>query len=302
MPAARGGERLRRRCARLPARPRDQVPRPARDCLRRALAGGQPGPSRPTASTWCCWATARAATSPRRQRSACGTRAAAIAAQVLLYPCLAPARTSTFASYTQYADGPLMTRADMVWFWAHYLRSAADDQDPRAAPLVASDLTGLPPARSSSPSSIRCATKGWPTPSGCGPPGCPPSPRSTAGPPTGSGGWTARCGRPASRRATRPLPPRAVNAPLIPSSTAGTVGFAGLRALHTVRAQRKRVAVGILHTAEWPARTGRRVRPAGRGDRHRLVGRAVDPGPPGSWASTSRLESSNRASRTSWWA
>jgi acetyl esterase len=69
-----------------------------------------------------------------------------IAAQILLYPCLAPARTSAFASYARFADGPLMTRADMEWFWAHYLRSAADEQDPRAAPLVASDLAGLPPA------------------------------------------------------------------------------------------------------------------------------------------------------------
>ena len=69
-----------------------------------------------------------------------------IAAQILLYPCLAPARTSTTSSYSQYADGPLMTRADMEWFWAHYLRSDTDEQDQRAAPLVAPDLAGLPPA------------------------------------------------------------------------------------------------------------------------------------------------------------
>jgi acetyl esterase len=69
-----------------------------------------------------------------------------LAAQVLLYPCLAPARTSTFASYRQYADGPLMTRADMEWFWGHYLRSEADERNPYAAPLLATDLSGLPPA------------------------------------------------------------------------------------------------------------------------------------------------------------
>lgn len=69
-----------------------------------------------------------------------------LAAQILLYPCLAPARTTTFASYRQYADGPLMTRADMEWFWAHYLRSEADEQDPLAAPLLADDVSGLPPA------------------------------------------------------------------------------------------------------------------------------------------------------------
>jgi acetyl esterase len=66
-------------------------------------------------------------------------------AQVLLYPCLAPARTSAFASYEKYADGPLMTRGEMEWFWDHYLRSAADGQDPRAAPLLATDVSGLPP-------------------------------------------------------------------------------------------------------------------------------------------------------------
>jgi acetyl esterase len=69
-----------------------------------------------------------------------------LAAQILLYPCLAPARTSTFASYTQYADGPLMTRAEMEWFWAHYLATESDEHDPRAAPLLAPDPAGLPPA------------------------------------------------------------------------------------------------------------------------------------------------------------
>lgn len=69
-----------------------------------------------------------------------------IAAQILIYPCLAPARTSSFGSYREFADGPLMTRADMEWFWGNYLRSEADEQDPRAAPLLAPDLAGLPPA------------------------------------------------------------------------------------------------------------------------------------------------------------
>jgi acetyl esterase len=69
-----------------------------------------------------------------------------LSAQVLLYPCLAAARTTAFGSYRQYADGPLMTRAEMEWFWGHYLRTEADEQDPRAAPLLAADLSGLPPA------------------------------------------------------------------------------------------------------------------------------------------------------------
>ena len=67
-------------------------------------------------------------------------------AQVLLYPCLWPARDSPYASYAEFADGPLMTRREMVWFWDHYLRDEADGRDPRAAPLAAEDLSGLPPA------------------------------------------------------------------------------------------------------------------------------------------------------------
>ncbi len=66
--------------------------------------------------------------------------------QVLLYPCLLPARGTPFTSYEQNADGPLMTRREMVWFWDHYLRDEVDGRDPRAAPLLAPDLTGLPPA------------------------------------------------------------------------------------------------------------------------------------------------------------
>jgi acetyl esterase len=66
--------------------------------------------------------------------------------QILIYPCLAPPRARTFASYDQYADGPFLSKAEMEWFWRHYLRSDADEQDPAAAPLLAADLSGLPPA------------------------------------------------------------------------------------------------------------------------------------------------------------
>jgi acetyl esterase len=50
------------------------------------------------------------------------------------------------ASYRENADGYLLTRDAMVWFWNHYLRSAADGDHPLASPLRASDLRGLPPA------------------------------------------------------------------------------------------------------------------------------------------------------------
>jgi acetyl esterase len=69
-----------------------------------------------------------------------------LAGQILVYPCLVPPGAGGFASYEQYAEGPLMSKAEMQWFWGHYLRSEADGRDPAAAPLLAGDLAGLPPA------------------------------------------------------------------------------------------------------------------------------------------------------------
>jgi acetyl esterase len=48
-------------------------------------------------------------------------------------------------SYTQNADGYLLTRAAMEWFWDHYLASPGDGRNPYASPLHAPDLAGLPP-------------------------------------------------------------------------------------------------------------------------------------------------------------
>ena len=50
------------------------------------------------------------------------------------------------ASYRENAEGYLLTRDAMVWFWNHYLRSAADGTNPLASPLRAANLHGLPPA------------------------------------------------------------------------------------------------------------------------------------------------------------
>ena len=69
-----------------------------------------------------------------------------LAAQILLYPTLAPARGSRFGSYREFADGPLMTRRELEWFWDLYLRTEADAHDPLAAPLLAPELSGVPPA------------------------------------------------------------------------------------------------------------------------------------------------------------
>jgi acetyl esterase len=70
----------------------------------------------------------------------------ALAYQLLIYPVTTTARDSEFVSYVDNADGYLLTRASMVWFWDHYLASAEDGKNPYAAPLRAPDLSRLPPA------------------------------------------------------------------------------------------------------------------------------------------------------------
>src|SRR6056297_839407 len=66
------------------------------------------------------------------------------AAQFLLYPIAG--RDFDTESYRENADGPLLTRADMEWFFEQYLRSPVDARNPFAVPLRAGDLGGLPPA------------------------------------------------------------------------------------------------------------------------------------------------------------
>ena len=48
-------------------------------------------------------------------------------------------------SYQENADGYVLTKALMEWFFDHYT-DGADRTDPRVAPLRAADLSGLPPA------------------------------------------------------------------------------------------------------------------------------------------------------------
>lgn len=68
-----------------------------------------------------------------------------VAALLLLYPCLFPARASPFASYREHANGPLMTAGEMTWFWDNYLASDSDGNNPSAAPLLAKHFDGMPP-------------------------------------------------------------------------------------------------------------------------------------------------------------
>ena len=69
----------------------------------------------------------------------------AIAAQVLHVP-VTDHSIDDYPSYTDNAEGYLLTRASMVWFWDHYLPSDDAGQEAYASPLRASDLSGLPPA------------------------------------------------------------------------------------------------------------------------------------------------------------
>jgi acetyl esterase len=68
----------------------------------------------------------------------------ALAYQILIYPVTDASMTK--ASYTENADGYLLTRRAMEWFWGHYLGSDGDGTMPYTSPLLAPDLRGLPPA------------------------------------------------------------------------------------------------------------------------------------------------------------
>ena len=63
-------------------------------------------------------------------------------------------------------DGFLLTRLDMEWFREQYLDGLAQAADTRVSPLLAADLSGLPPALVFTQASIRCVTKDEPMPSG----------------------------------------------------------------------------------------------------------------------------------------
>ncbi|MFG2908301.1 alpha/beta hydrolase [Kitasatospora sp. NPDC048286] len=64
--------------------------------------------------------------------------------QLLLYP--ATDASTRRPSRGLFADGFLLTSADMDWFADRYAPAPADRTDPRLSPLLAEDLTGLPPA------------------------------------------------------------------------------------------------------------------------------------------------------------
>jgi len=66
-----------------------------------------------------------------------------IAFQVAVYPAVAG--DLALPSQEENAEGYFLTRADMEWYWHHYVPDPADRANPLAAPLLAEDLRGLPP-------------------------------------------------------------------------------------------------------------------------------------------------------------
>jgi len=65
-----------------------------------------------------------------------------IAAQVLLCPALDPKMAT--GSWREMGEDFLPPRQQMEWMWRAYLPTSADEDNPYAAPVAASDLTGLP--------------------------------------------------------------------------------------------------------------------------------------------------------------
>jgi len=66
------------------------------------------------------------------------------AMQLLLYPVTDAVGGQ--ASRETFAEGFVLTRADMKWFEDHYIPDGIDGKDPRASMMRADDVSGLPPA------------------------------------------------------------------------------------------------------------------------------------------------------------
>lgn len=69
----------------------------------------------------------------------------ALTAQVLLYPVTDSSSFDT-ASHRDFGDGYFLTRGAMDWFSGHYLASPDQKRHPEVSPLLAPNLSNLPPA------------------------------------------------------------------------------------------------------------------------------------------------------------
>jgi acetyl esterase len=66
--------------------------------------------------------------------------------QSLIYPAVNSAVGTDFDSYEENAEGYLLERESMEWFEERYIQDDLDARNEYAAPLLARDLGGLPPA------------------------------------------------------------------------------------------------------------------------------------------------------------
>ena len=99
--------------------------------------GGAPG--RIAVAGWSAGANVAAVTAQQAKLAGAPT----IVGQVLLNPVTDG--TTKRQSYRDNADGYGLTASLMEWFWDHYC-DPEDRSDPKASPLQADDLTGLPAA------------------------------------------------------------------------------------------------------------------------------------------------------------
>ncbi|MEQ8785880.1 MAG: alpha/beta hydrolase [Pirellulaceae bacterium] len=68
----------------------------------------------------------------------------ALVHQVLIYPVTDA--VCDRASYHEFAEGYMLTRAAMRWFWNHYVQDESFNSHPHVSPLHAESLAGLPSA------------------------------------------------------------------------------------------------------------------------------------------------------------
>jgi acetyl esterase len=69
----------------------------------------------------------------------------ALAFQLLIYPVTDLSSFDT-DSHRELAESYFLTRASMQWFARHYFASPEHARNPEASPLLAENLSGLPPA------------------------------------------------------------------------------------------------------------------------------------------------------------
>ena len=99
--------------------------------------GGRPGPI--VVAGWSAGGNLAAGVA-QRARDEGGP---AIAGQLLVTPTTDGSRD--YPSMTENAEGYVLTKALMEWFWNHYA-DEPDRSNPVASPLLADSLAGLPPA------------------------------------------------------------------------------------------------------------------------------------------------------------